>query len=85
MAFQGRAYTTFPQQGLGYTRHSGDFQAGGSGSGMGTMAQGTARLGQGLGSIRAMGGQWEPSVVYLFFLVIGEMVVFHIIGRVLSK
>ena len=85
MAFQGRAYTSYPQQGLGYTRHSGDFLAGGSGAGAGIMAQGTASLGQGIGPIGAMAGAWEPSVLYLIGLVIGEMIAFHIIGRVLSR
>ena len=82
MAFQGRV--AFPQQGLGYTRGS-DFIAGGSGAGAGIMAQGTASLGQGLGSIGSIAGAWEPSVLYLIGLVIGEMVAFAILGRVLSR
>ena len=51
---------------------------------MGTMAQGTSSLGQGLGSIGSMAGQWEPSIFYLFFLIIGEMVFFHILSRILK-
>jgi hypothetical protein len=83
VAFKGRA--AFPQQGLGYTRGSTDFMAGGSGSGAGTMAQGTASLGQGLGPLSSIGGAWEPSILYLVGLVIAEMIAFHIIGRVLSR
>jgi hypothetical protein len=82
VGFQGRS--AYPQQGLGYTRGS-DFIAGGSGSGMGMASQGTASLGQGLGSLSSLGGAWEPSVLYLIGLMIGEMVVFHILGRVLSR
>lgn len=81
MAFRGRV--NLPGGDQGYTRGS-DFLAGGSGSGMGTSAQGTAKLGQGLGSLSTIGGAWEPSILYLFGLLIGEMVVFHVIGRVLK-
>lgn len=81
MGFQGR--NTYPAQGLGYTRGS-DFQAGGSGSGMGEMAQGTSQLGQGLGSVGGMAGDWEPSVLFIFGLVIAEMIFFHILSRVLK-
>jgi hypothetical protein len=80
VGFQGRS--SLPQQGIGYTRGS-DFIAGGSGSGMGMASQGTASLGQGLSSLG--GGSWEPSVLYLIGLMIGEMVVFHVLGRVLSR
>ena len=73
----------FPGSDLGYTRGS-DFIGGGSGSGMGIVAQGTSSLGQGLGSIGSMAGQWEPSIFYLFFLIIGEMVFFHILSRILK-
>ena len=82
MGFQGRSQ--YPQQGLGYTRGS-DFIGGGSGAGAGIMAQGTASLGQGLGSLTSMAGAWEPSVLYLIGLVIAEMVGVYVIGRVLSR
>jgi len=81
MPFQGR--NVYPPQALGYTRGS-DFIGGGSGSGMGMAAQGTASLGQGLGSIGNMAGEWEPSIPYLIGLVIAEMIVFHILSRMLS-
>jgi len=81
MGFQGRV--NLPGGDQGYTRGT-DFLAGGSGSGMGTSAQGTARLGQGLGSLSSLGGAWEPSIVYIFGLIIAEMIVFHVIGRVLK-
>jgi len=31
-----------------------------------------------------MGGDWHPTVLYLLGLIIGEMIVFHIIGRILK-
>ena len=81
MAFRGRA--AYPGSDQGYTRGM-DFQYGGSGSGGGTMAQGTAKLSQGIGSVGGMAGDWEPSILYLFGLIIAEMIVFHVIGRVLK-
>ena len=82
MAFQGRYI--FPGSDQGYTRPGNDFAYGGTGSGMGYMAQGTASLGQGLGKIGGMAGDWEPGPIYLIGLLIAEMVVFHIIGRILK-
>ena len=82
MAFRGRA--SLPASDLGYTRPGNDYLAGGSGSGMGTKAQGTASLGQGLGSLGSLAGDWEPSIWYMFALVVAEMVVFHVIGRLLK-
>jgi len=81
MAYVGRA--NFPPGGIGYMRGS-DFIAEGSGAGAGIMAQGTSSLGQGLGSVGAVAGQWEPSVLYLIGLVIGEMIFFHILSRILK-
>jgi len=81
MAFQRR--NGFPAGDLGYTRGM-DYQYGGSGSGQGTMAQGTAARSQGIGSITGMAGDWEPSVLYLIGLIIGEMIFFHILSRMLK-
>ena len=80
--FRGRA--AYPGSDQGYTRPGNDFLYGGSGSGMGVSAQGTSRLGQGLGPIGGMAGDWEPSVIYLIGLVIGEMIVFHVLSRLLK-
>lgn len=79
--FQGRA--AYPASDQGYTRGM-DFQYGGSGSGMGTMAQGTAKLSQGIGPVGSRAGNWEPSIVYLLGLVIGEMIFFHVLSRILK-
>ena len=83
MGFTGRRFS-YPGGDQGFTRPGMDFQYGGSGSGMGVPAQGTASLGQGLGPIGSMAGGWEPSVLYLIGLVIGEMIAFHILSRVLK-
>lgn len=83
MAFQGRFM--YPGSDQGYTRPGNDFAAGGTGSGMGKMAQGTASLGQGLGPLGSMAGSWEPGPVYLIGLIIFEMIVFHVLSRVLSR
>lgn len=81
MAFRGRA--AYPGSDQGYARGM-DYQYGGSGSGGGTMAQGTARLSQGIGSVGSMAADWEPSIWYLFALVIGELVMFHVLSRILK-
>lgn len=76
---QSRA--TFPNTSFGVWRGS-DFAAGGTGSGMGQSNQGVGMLSQGVGG--AMTSAWEPTVFYLLGLVVAEMVLFHILGRVLK-
>lgn len=81
MSFGPRA--SYPNSSFGVWRGS-DVQAAGSGSGMGMANQGAGVLPQGWGSVGSMGGAWEPNIWYLFALIIGEMVVFHVISRVLK-
>jgi hypothetical protein len=50
---------------------------------MGQSSQGTGMLSQGIGAVTG-GGSWEPTILYLFGLVVLEMVVFHVLGRVLK-
>ena len=69
----------YPNGSFGYWR--GSPLAGGSGSGMGQANQGTGLLSQGLGSVTS---GWEPTVLYMLFLIISEMIIFHIGGRVLK-
>lgn len=73
---------SFPGGGQGVWRGS-DILAGGSGSGMGQANQGTGLLSQGLGPIGSMAGDWEPSIWYMLGLVVAELVVFHVVGRML--
>ena len=53
---------------------------------MGQANQGAGLLSQGLGPITGMGGMgdWEPSIFYLFGVIILEMIVFHVLGRMLK-
>lgn len=76
----------YPNSSYGIWRGT-DISGGGSGSGMGPAQQGTGRLPQGwgsIGSLGSMGGAWEPSIWYLFALVVAEMVIFHVISRMLK-
>lgn len=48
------------------------------------MAQGTSSLAQGLGTVGAPGSSgWEPTVLYLFVLVLVEMFVFGLLAKLL--
>jgi hypothetical protein len=49
---------------------------------MGQSNQGTGLLSQGVGGMT--GGSWEPSIPFLLGLVLAEMVLFHLLGRVLK-
>ena len=49
---------------------------------MGISEAGTAGFTQGFGSMAP--GNWHPTVVYLLALIVGEMVVFGVIGRILK-
>lgn len=80
MAYAARG--VMPNSSWGYYRGA-MAEAGGSGSGMGQANSGSGVLSQGLGSVGSMAGAWEPSVLYLIGLIIIEMVIFHIIGRML--
>jgi hypothetical protein len=71
----------YPNASFGIWRGS-DIQAGGTGSGMGQADSGVGTLTQGFGSLSA--GNWEPSVLYLLGFIVVEMVVFHILGRILK-
>lgn len=80
MAFSARA--SIPNASFGTWR--GLPEAGGSGSGMGQADRGTGMLSQGLGTVGSMGGGWEPSILYLIGFVIVEMIVFHVLSRILK-
>ncbi len=48
---------------------------------MGQANSGVGRLSQGLGSVST---GWEPTVLYLIGAIVVEMIVFHVIGRLLK-
>lgn len=71
-----------PNQAYGYYTGYGP-EAGGSGSGMGQAMNGPGRLAQGNG-VNIGGQDWHPTILYLFALILAEMVVFGYVGRVLK-
>lgn len=54
---------------------------GGSGSGYGVKMAGTGSYAQGQGPLPGTSGSWSPTIMYLFVLVIAEMVVFSILSK----
>ena len=73
-----------PSSAFGYWRGGGSDGvplAQGQGSKMGPRNQGVGFFSQGQGPVKAVG--WEPSILYLFALVIAEMIVFGFISRTL--
>jgi len=77
-------YASYPNPAFGYFRGTGSEGplAGGQGSMAGPKFQGLGFLSQGQGAPKAA-GDWDPSIVYLFVLIIAEMFVFGLISRVL--
>lgn len=82
MAWRGEQITRGPNQSLGYDRAT--LHLGVEGSGMGKAPAGTSSLGQGIGGVSVGGQQWHPTLLYLFALIIGELIVFSIISQLLK-
>jgi hypothetical protein len=84
MAWRGEAYgTRAPNQALGYdrdARHLGHL----ANEGMGQVMAGTSQLGLGIGTMSGPGGDWHPTIVYLFALILAEMFVFGLISQLLK-
>jgi hypothetical protein len=82
MAFTARA-APYGNQAYGYWRGgagiSGPPSAGRGETGVATQGIGMASQGM----VRAAGADWHPTILYLLGLVIAEMVVFGIFGRML--
>ena len=70
-------YFSSPTSTFGYYR--GTPYNGGSGSGMGQAVNGMNILPQGQGN--AQGTGWSPTILYLFVLILAEMVIFGFISR----
>jgi hypothetical protein len=79
----GRAmgWQASPSQGYYQGVPEGPF-AGGQGSMAGPKLQGLGFLAAGQGA-PGSAGSWDPTIVYLLLLTIGEMVVFGVISRML--
>jgi hypothetical protein len=75
-------YASQPNPAFGYFRGiaEGPFDKG-QGSMMGLKEQGKGFFSQGQGPPGASG--WDPTIVYLFILVVAEMFVFGVISRML--
>jgi hypothetical protein len=75
-------YFAAPTSSFGYYR--GAPQAGGgaqAGGGQGPAMAGTNTFSQGQGPTGDTGNTWSPTILYLFALIIAEMVVFGVISR----
>ena len=71
-----------PTQSFGYYRGSPQFGGGAqAGGGQGVNVAGTNTFAQGQGPSGAEGSAWSPTILYLFALIIGEMIIFGIIAR----
>ena len=79
----GNGFYSRPSSSFGYWRGTGSDGpfATGQGSGMGAKAQGIGAFMQGQGPVGGMG--WEPTILYLFVLILAEMFVFGFISKTL--
>jgi X-X-X-Leu-X-X-Gly heptad repeat protein len=83
VGWRGEAYAPrAPNQALGYDRAA--LHLGGMGSGMGQATAGTSQLAQGIGGVTVAGQTWHPTILYLFVLILAEMIVFGFVGRLLK-
>jgi hypothetical protein len=72
---------SYPNASFGLWRGS-DILTGGTGSGQGQADSGVGVLTQGFGPMSP--GSWEPSILFLLGFIIFEMVIFHLLSRVLK-
>ena len=77
-------YANQPNPSFGYYQAlpNGPY-AGGQGSMAGPKIQGLGFLSKGQGPTAGTGGSWDPTIIYLLLLTIGEMVVFGFVSRML--
>jgi len=77
-------YAAYPNPAFGYFQGVGSEGPlwKGQGSDMGPKVQGLGFLSQGQGKPGGM-SDWDPTIGYLFLLVLAEMVVFGLISRAL--
>jgi len=71
-----------PNQALGYDRDARHL--GSMGSGMGQAQAGTSQLATGIGGVTVAGQSWHPTIIYLFALILAEMIVFGFVSRLLK-
>lgn len=71
-------YFSNPTSSFGYYRGSPMY--GGQGSGNGPTVSGTGQFAQGTGPVNST-NQWNPTILYMFALIIAEMVIFGFLAR----
>lgn len=72
----------YPSSSFGYYRGNPQFGGGAqSGGGQGPQVAGTNTFSQGQGPTGQSGTNWNPTILYMFGLIVLEMVVFGIISR----
>jgi hypothetical protein len=72
-----------PNSSFGYTRGNA-FKFGGgahTGGGYGNQVAGNGVFAQGTGATAGTGAGWSPTILYMFALIIAEMIVFGILSR----
>ena len=76
-------YSSYPNPAFGYYTSAGSEGPlwKGQGSDMGLKTQGLGIFRQGQGPTNT--GGWDPTIGYLFLLIIGEMIVFGLISKAL--
>lgn len=75
-------YFAHPTASYGYHRGSPVFGGGAqSGGGYGPLMAGTNTFAQGQGPTGQSAAGWNPTILYMFALIIGEMIVFGILAR----
>jgi hypothetical protein len=70
-------YFSSPTSSFGYYR--GSPQYGGTGSGMGPVMAGNGVFSAGQGNVQGTG--WSPTILYMFVLIIVEMIVFGVLAK----
>jgi hypothetical protein len=71
-------YFSNPTSSFGYTRGQPFYK--GSGSGQGPSQSGTGQFAQGSGPVNNT-TQWSPTILYMFALIIAEMIIFGFLAR----
>lgn len=71
-------YFSSPTSSFGYYRGSPQF--GGQGSGQGQAVNGLGIFSQGIGT-QGTGSGWSPTILYMFALIIVEMIVFGFLAK----
>lgn len=74
----GQDFGAYPTASFGYYRGAPQYM--GEGSGMGGTVAGNGQFAAGQGPAGQASG-WEPSILYLFGLIVVEMIVFGILSR----